>query len=80
MFADYVKLISPRTEIAVLQGDIHAIHSWTQEWDLPLNENKCSIISVGQSPTSPFTLYPGGPAVKAAEMTKDFEVHVDRTF
>ncbi len=80
MFADDVKLISPSSESAVLQRDIHAIHPWTQEWDLPLNENKCSTISVGQSPTNPFTLYLGGPAIKDAETTMDLEVHVDRNF
>ncbi len=80
MFADDVKLISPRSESVVLQSDIHAIHSWTKEWDLPLNENKCSIISVGQSPAYPYTLYPGGPAIINAETTKDLGVQVDRSF
>ncbi len=80
MFADDVKLISPRSESVVLQSDIHAIHSWNQEWDPPLNENKCSIISVGQSPTYPYTLYPGGPAIINADTTKDLGVHVDRSF
>ncbi len=64
MFADDVKLISPRSESVVLQSDIQVIHSWTQEWDLPLNANKCSIISVGQSSTDS-----GGPAIEDAETT-----------
>ncbi len=57
MFGDDVKTISPRFESAVLQEDIHAIHLWTQEWDLPLIESIYNIISVSYSPISqPFMM------------------------
>ncbi len=80
MFADDVKLICPRSESVVLQSDIPAIHSWTQDGNLPLNENQCTIISVGHSPPYRYTRYPGGPAIKDVERTNDLGVHVDRSF
>ncbi len=50
---------------------------WAQEWDLPLNESKCGIISVGQDPINLLTLHPGG---LGSEVAKDLGVHVDRSF
>ncbi len=78
MLADDVRLISPYLENTALQEDVHAIYSWSQEWDLTLTECRHGIITVGHSPSCPFTLYPIDPDVGDLELSKYLGGHADR--
>ncbi len=80
MFANDVKTIRPRSVSAVRQEDIHTIHSWAQERDLPMNESKYCITNVGITLYSRLFSFRGDLAIEGAERTNDPRVHVDGSF
>ena len=54
MFADDVKLVGCPSEQS-MQRDLDRIYQWTVDWDLPLNNNKCQLLTLNES-TSTRTL------------------------
>lgn len=55
-FADDTKLhANPITEHDKLQDDLHSIHSWTKDWMIPLNVDKCHVLQIGKN--NPYRSY-----------------------
>ncbi len=50
LFADYVTLISARSQYFELHQKLEAAFQWSGDCDLPLNAPKCSHISIGGPP------------------------------
>ncbi len=50
LFADDVKLITPRSQQHDLGYSIHQAFNWSYRWDLPLNASKSHHLSIGGSP------------------------------
>ena len=79
MFADDTKLYSCVTNphaVSGLQSDLDALVSWSDTWQLPFNEAKCSVLHIGRN--NPGCQY----VMRDAELTevqvvKDLGVHID---
>ncbi len=56
LFANEVKLISARFKYAELHQNLEAAFQWSDDCNLPLNESKCSHISIDGP--SPLRLFP----------------------
>ncbi len=49
-FADYVKLIAPRSQQYELRSSIEQALNWSRRWDLPINASKSHHLSIGGHP------------------------------
>ncbi len=79
LFADDVKLVSRRGDIATLQQDLNRVTEWAAQWDLPLNANKCSHLPIGPLPPEPLTIGHDHPLAIVDE-ARDLGVLIHSTF
>ncbi len=61
VFADDVKMVSPRSQRDLLQGFLYNVWNWSVNWDLPSNPTKCSYIAIGQAPSLQSSFATGSP-------------------
>ena len=47
MFADDLKVYNESCNHLVMTNDILAVLKWSEQWGLPLNRDKCSILHLG---------------------------------
>lgn len=69
LFADDVKLISTVANGSQLQRDLDEVNRWSEEWDLPLNPLKCSILGLDSHP-----YYLGDTSIPFVSHAKDLGV------
>ncbi len=50
LFADDVKIVYPRSQSSRLLSSLSPAWAWAEEWDLPINPNKCAYLTVGNLP------------------------------
>ncbi len=50
LFADDVKMVSPRSQSNFLQSSNYNVWNWSINWDLPINTTKCNYIAIGRAP------------------------------
>ncbi len=74
-----MKLVSPRSSLDTIPGDLGITHEWSTRWDLPLNSSACGDCVCNDLP-DPLPLYPDGPAIPTITSTKDLGVVVDAYF
>ncbi len=48
VFADDVKMVTPRTQNMNLHSSLIAPWNWSQKWDLPANPAKCNYLTIGR--------------------------------
>lgn len=79
LFADDTKVfaaVERPEEVLSLQEDLNKLFEWTQEWQLPFNQDKCKVIHYGRN--NPEAIYKIGDArVTAVEEEKDLGVIFD---
>ncbi len=55
LFADDVKMVFLRSQSSHLLSSFSSAWAWAGKWDLPINPNKCSCLTVGSlPPLSPY--------------------------
>ncbi len=64
LFADDVKIISPRSQYDNTEFSLRTAWYWSVKWELPLNPDKCCHLPIGQPPMAPLTFADG----KSVEM------------
>ena len=78
LYADDLKLwlpISSETDVDTLQEALDALHSWCTSWELPVNQDKCSVLPIGSGqPTGVYHL--GGILLKDLTAEKDLGIVV----
>ncbi len=79
LFADDVKIISPRSQYNNTELSLRSAWDWSVTWALPLNPSKCCHLPIGQPPTVPLTFADGTP-VAMVETAKDLGVAIDTSF
>ncbi len=50
LFADDVKMVSPRSQSDLLQDSLYNVWNRSVNWDLPINPTKCNYITIGRTP------------------------------
>ena len=61
-----------------MQQDLVRLEKWSQDWQMQLNSQKCSVLHLGKdNPCSEYTLY--GTRLKSAEKERDLGIIVDKT-
>ena len=78
LFADDTKLFNTIGNIndqPTLQRDLSKIYDWTTTWMLPLNEDKCSVMHIGNRfPSKEFHLNNNSQPMKTTQAEKDLGV------
>ncbi len=77
-FADDVKMVFPQFKSSHRLSSISSAWTWTEEWDLPINSNKCSCLTVGNLP--PLSLSFPSHSIPPATCVSDPGVPLDTTF
>ncbi len=79
LFADAVKMVSPRSQSDLLQGSLYNVWNWSVNWDLPINHTKCNYIAIGRTPPLQFSLVTGSPgnSIQVANVVKDLGILID---
>ncbi len=77
LFADDVKLLSPRAKLDVLQRYLQHVWGWALTGNLSLNENKSGHISVASAFTRPLKLSDNGILIKLLDFTRDLGITID---
>lgn len=78
MFADDVKLLSTVPGSSQMQSDLNKVAQWSEDWDLPLNSAKCSILTNSSQEDEPLTL--GDNSIAKAEEVRDLGIKVNNSF
>jgi hypothetical protein len=76
LYADDVKLwaeVSPKDDADELQLALDRLHRWSSEWLLPVNKEKCAVLSIGNKP-SPGAYHIGGYLLRNTNQEKDLGV------
>ncbi len=79
LFADDVRMMSPRSQSGLLQSSLYNVRKWSVNWDLPINPTKCNYITIGWVPPlelSFATVIPGD-SVQIANVVEDLGVRMD---
>ncbi len=50
LFADDVKMVSPRLKNDLFQGSLYNVWNRSVNWDLPINPTQCNYITIGRDP------------------------------
>ncbi len=50
IFADDVKMVSPRSQSDLLKGFLYNVWNWLVNWDVPINPAKSNFIPIGRAP------------------------------
>ncbi len=82
IFADDVKMVSPRSQSDLLQSSLSNVWNWSIIWDLPINPTKCNYIAIGRAPPLQLSLAIGslGNSIQVADVVKDLSVLMDSSF
>ena len=82
LYADDLKLwgtLSNVEEADHLQSALDALHAWSISWGLPINQEKCFVLSIG-SPEPFGTYHIGGRLLQTAMSGKDLGVTITSDF
>ena len=81
LFADDTKrlrLVDSPLDRTLLQSDLDVLSSWTSQWNLMFNENKCSLLSIdfGHSPFEPSNhqYFINGLSISQSSQQKDLGI------
>ena len=80
LFADDVKLYSivdTDMEINPLQEGLNRIFSWSQLWQLPINQVKCNVLHISNRHDARQQYTLNGHAIKYLHSTRDLGIEVD---
>ncbi len=79
LFADDVKLISPRSQFDTTERSLRTAWDWSVKWDLPLNPDKGCHLPIGQPLIAPLT-FADWKSVEMVDPAKDLGVFIDSSF
>ena len=83
LYADDTKLIAiikQQLDVLMLQADLNEINSWTREWLIQLNIDKCKIMHLGRSnPTFNYTINNGSSTEPISKTTSERDLGVIMT-
>jgi hypothetical protein len=82
LFADDVKIISPRNNWDRLQDSILAATNWSNDWDMRINPEKSSLLCIGNEPPLPLRVSsnPEISSIPVCSSTKDLGIMLDSSF
>ena len=81
LFADDVKIISPRSEWAELVQSVRQTYSWEDIWDLPINTDKCGHLTIGTPPNAVLAFKSDGSLpIQNIDEAKDLRLMIDKSF
>ncbi len=82
LLADDVKMVSPRSQIDLLQGSLYNVWNWSVNWGLPINLTKMQLYRYRVHTSSPIILATGSPGESAQfiNFIKDPGVLTDSSF
>ncbi len=76
LFADNVKMVTPRTQNMSLHSSLIAACDWSQKWDLPINPFKCNYLTIEREVPLSLSFPPDGPGtpIPVSQLVKDLGV------
>ncbi len=82
LFADDVKMVSPRSQSDLLQGSFYNVWKWSVNWDLPINPTKSNYIAIGRAPALQIFLATGSPSnsIQVTNVVKNLGVLIGNSF
>ncbi len=82
LFADDVKMVSPRSQSDLLQGFPYNIYNRSVNWDPPFNPTICNYITIERAPPLQLSIATGSPdiPIQVANVVKDLGVLMDNSF
>ncbi len=82
LFADDVKMVTPRPQSMKLHTSLIAAWDWSQKWDLPTNPAQCNYPTIGQEIPLRSSFFPDGfgTSIPLSKLVKDLGVQVDNVF
>ncbi len=82
LFADDIKMVSPRSQSGLLQSSLRNIWHRSVNWDLPINSIKCKSNFTGRAPPLQlsFATRSSGDSIQVANTFNDLGLLMDSSF
>ena len=81
LFADDVKIISPRSQWTELEQSVRQTYTWADIWDLPINTDKCGHLTIGTPPNAVLAFKSDGSLpIQNIDEAKDLGLMIDKSF